>query len=142
MKTKFTPVVKLRQNKLDEIELALNKARAYESTLKSQLERTRMLLASKPFPKSGDFASLQIALSSQALLTKQIDELNQKITQIAKQILNLQNAHKTAYIELEKVKYLENSQIKEILKERAKIASKNLDEIATQRFYALNKVDA
>lgn len=142
MKTKFTPVVKLRQNKLDEIELALNKARAYEITLKSQLERTRMLLASKPFPKSGDFASLQIALSSQALLTKQIDELNQKITQIAKQILNLQNAHKTAYIELEKVKYLENSQIKEILKERAKIASKNLDEIATQRFYALNKVDA
>lgn len=142
MKTKFTPVVKLRQNKLDEIELALNKARAYESTLKSQLERTRMLLASKPFPKSGDFASLQITLSSQALLTKQIDELKQKITQIAKQILNLQNAHKTAYIELEKVKYLENSQIKEILKERAKIASKNLDEIATQRFYALNKVDA
>lgn len=142
MKTKFTPVVKLRQNKLDEIELALNKARAYESTLKSQLERTRMLLASKPFPKSGDFASLQIALSSQALLTKQIDELKQKITQIAKQILNLQNAHKTAYIELEKVKYLENSQIKEILKERAKIASKILDEIATQRFYALNKVDA
>ncbi|KAF0591153.1 MAG: putative flagellar protein FliJ [Candidatus Campylobacter infans] len=142
MKTKFTPVVKLRQNKLDEIELALNKARAYEITLKSQLERTRMLLASKPFPKSGDFASLQIALSSQALLTKQIDELKQKITQIAKQILNLQNAHKTAYIELEKVKYLENSQIKEILKERAKIASKNLDEIATQRFYALNKVDA
>lgn len=142
MKTKFTPVVKLRQNKLDEIELALNKARAYESTLKSQLERTRMLLANKPFPKSGDFASLQIALSSQALLTKQIDELKQKITQIAKQILNLQNAHKTAYIELEKVKYLENSQIKEILKERAKIASKNLDEIATQRFYALNKVDA
>ena len=142
MKTKFTPVVKLRQNKLDEIELALNKARAYESTLKSQLERTRMLLASKPFPKSGDFASLQIALSSQALLTKQIDELKQKITQIAKQILNLQNAHKKAYIELEKVKYLENSQIKEILKERAKIASKNLDEIATQRFYALNKVDA
>lgn len=142
MKTKFTPVVKLRQNKLDEIELALNKARAYESTLKSQLERTRMLLASKPFPKSGDFTSLQIALSSQALLTKQIDELKQKITQIAKQILNLQNAHKTAYIELEKVKYLENSQIKEILKERAKIASKNLDEIATQRFYALNKVDA
>lgn len=142
MKTKFTPVVKLRQNKLDEIELALNKARAYEITLKSQLERTRMLLASKPFPKNGDFASLQIALSSQALLTKQIDELKQKITQIAKQILNLQNAHKTAYIELEKVKYLENSQIKEILKERAKIASKNLDEIATQRFYALNKVDA
>lgn len=142
MKTKFTPVVKLRQNKLDEIELALNKARAYESTLKSQLECTRMLLASKPFPKSGDFASLQIALSSQALLTKQIDELKQKIAQIAKQILNLQNAHKTAYIELEKVKYLENSQIKEILKERAKIASKNLDEIATQRFYALNKVDA
>ena len=142
MKTKFTPVVKLRQNKLDEIELALNKARAYEITLKSQLERTRMLLASKPFPKSGDFASLQIALSSQALLTKQIDELKQKITQIAKQILNLQNAHKTAYIELEKVKYLENSQIKEILNERAKIASKNLDEIATQRFYALNKVDA
>lgn len=142
MKTKFTPVVKLCQNKLDEIELALNKARAYEITLKSQLERTRMLLASKPFPKSGDFASLQIALSSQALLTKQIDELKQKITQIAKQILNLQNAHKTAYIELEKVKYLENSQIKEILKERAKIASKNLDEIATQRFYALNKVDA
>lgn len=142
MKTKFTPVVKLRQNKLDEIELALNKARAYEITLKSQLERTRMLLASKPFPKSGDFTSLQIALSSQALLTKQIDELKQKITQIAKQILNLQNAHKTAYIELEKVKYLENSQIKEILKERAKIASKNLDEIATQRFYALNKVDA
>lgn len=142
MKTKFTTVVKLRQNKLDEIELALNKARAYEITLKSQLERTRMLLASKPFPKSGDFASLQIALSSQALLTKQIDELKQKITQIAKQILNLQNAHKTAYIELEKVKYLENSQIKEILKERAKIASKNLDEIATQRFYALNKVDA
>lgn len=142
MKTKFTPVVKLRQNKLDEIELALNKARAYEITLKSQLERTRMLLASKPFPKSGDFASLQIALSSQALLTKQIDELKQKITQIAKQILNLQNAHKIAYIELEKVKYLENSQIKEILKERAKIASKNLDEIATQRFYALNKVDA
>lgn len=142
MKTKFTPVVKLRQNKLDEIELALNKARAYEITLKSQLERTRILLASKPFPKSGDFASLQIALSSQALLTKQIDELKQKITQIAKQILNLQNAHKTAYIELEKVKYLENSQIKEILKERAKIASKNLDEIATQRFYALNKVDA
>ena len=141
MKTKFTPVVKLRQNKLDEIELALNKARAYEITLKSQLERTRMLLASKPFPKSGDFASLQIALSSQTLLTKQIDELKQKITQIAKQILNLQNAHKTAYIELEKVKYLENSQIKEILKERAKIASKNLDEIATQRFYALNKVD-
>lgn len=142
MKTKFTPVVKLRQNKLNEIELALNKARAYEITLKSQLERTRMLLASKPFPKSGDFASLQIVLSSQALLTKQIDELKQKITQIAKQILNLQNAHKTAYIELEKVKYLENSQIKEILKERAKIASKNLDEIATQRFYALNKVDA
>ncbi len=142
MKTKFTPVVKLRQNKLDEIELALNKARAYEITLKSQLERTRMLLASKPFPKSGDFASLQIALSSHALLTKQIDELKQKIAQIAKQILNLQNAHKTAYIELEKVKYLENSQIKEILKERAKIASKNLDEIATQRFYALNKVDA
>lgn len=142
MKTKFTPVVKLRQNKLDEIELALNKARAYEITLKSQLERTRMLLASKPFPKSGDFASLQIALSSQALLTKQIDELKQKITQIAKQILNLQNAHKTAYIELEKVKYLENNEIKEILKERAKIASKNLDEIATQRFYALNKVDA
>lgn len=142
MKTKFTPVVKFRQNKLDEIELALNNAIANENTLKSRLERAKELLLSEPFPKSGDFSSLQIALSTHALLVSQIDELKQKITENSKEISRLQNEYKSAYIELEKVKYLQNNEIKEILKQRAKTASKELDEIATQRFYALNKVDA
>ena len=142
MKTKFTPVVKFRQNKLGEIELALNNAIANENTLKSRLERARELLSSEPFPKNGDFSSLQIALSTHALLVSQIDELKQKIIETNKKISKLQNEYKSAYIELEKVKYLQNNEIKEILKQRAKIASKELDEIATQRFYALNKVDA
>lgn len=139
MKTKFSPVVKLRQNKLDDIEMHLSAARAHKNMLEMRLERAKMLLANEVFPKSGNSATLQIALSTHALLISELEELKQKIAHVTNQIYQLENAYKTAFVELEKMKYLETEEIKRILKERDKIAAKELDEIATQRFYSLNK---
>ncbi len=136
MNTKFSPVVKVRKQALDKIETSLAAARATREALQTSLELLREKMLNEKFPKSGGAQLIQLALASHNLLVEHKQELTDRLALNAAQIKSLEREYKTAYVELEKMRHLENEEIKKALKKIKSEEAKALDEIATQRFFA------
>lgn len=124
---------------MSDIEIALFNARARKSALEMELESTKSAIASESFPKSGNFADLQIVLSSHALLEEDIVNIKQKIAMSEQQINELQASYALAHSEHEKIKYLHETQIKAMLDKIKRKSQNELDEIATMGYFRKHK---
>lgn len=135
MKTKFSPVLKVKKQNLDKIEANLAKVRANAATLELNLAQIQGEILAREFPSNGTASDIQIALSQYDLLAGEKRRICEEIELNKKAILHFETQYKAAYIEFEKIKYLHDEEIKEFFK-RAKVnEAKTLDEIATQRYF-------
>ena len=130
MNSKFEPVLKIKKQKLDMIENKLAIARHEKNKLTNDLEKTQQDILNNQFPKKGTFATLQVAMSSYNIL-------KEEKAQLSEQISHLENQHKNAYMDMEKMKYLHDLEIRTKIEKLKKQESLALDEIATQRHFFL-----
>ncbi|QCT93929.1 hypothetical protein FE773_01650 [Caminibacter mediatlanticus TB-2] len=130
MKTKFDSVVKIKKQKVDKIERNIQKINSSIKMLKMKIEELRKSFNSLSLPSSGNFATLQqISLQKNTFLSEiksyenQIKILENRKSELIKEL-------KKANIEYEKMKYLQNEEIKKKIKNIRLKESKEMDEIA------------
>lgn len=139
MKTKYSQVLKIKEQKVSDIEIKLFNARANKTSLESALNELKNQMAHEEFPKSGDFAVLQIALSTHSAIKDDIALTKEKIALANTNILSLENAYKLAYTECEKMRYLHNEEARNLLKKIAHKQQSELDELAVMGHFRRNK---
>ena len=134
MKSRFTPLVKLKKNKLDEYERLLASANAHMQLLKSELQNAYDNLT-RIRPKSS--GTVQELLGERKLLEIQREAIVLKKTEIAHEqnrVNELRYHLNNAVTEYEKFKYLESRDIAALMQKQKRSEQKELDESALKSF--------
>lgn len=134
MKSKFTPLVKLKKDKLKECEQDFLQANKNKNSAKKSLDQAYIDLENISSPHDGNIANF---LQSRTLLSAQRDTINHNkewLSFAIKQVNEAQDTLKKSSLEYEKFKYLETSQIQQMIKELKIKESKALDEVALMGF--------
>ena len=139
MKSKYSPVLKIKEQKMSDIEIRLFNARSHKSLREAQLASIKDDLAHEEFPSSGDFGTMQLFSFTHAQRIDESELLKQKIIVANGKIIELENEYKEAYKECEKIKFLHNTEVKNMLKKIEKKNQAELDEIAVMGYFRRNK---
>ncbi len=134
MHTRFTQLVKYKNNEMQQCEQKLFQANNDLLQAKERLQQSYEVLHQLKVPQQGDMESLlqaRLTFSMQRRViqvhTHQVEEKNLSVQQAKK-------ALKASLMEYEKFQYLEAEQIKKIIKKQKMEESKSLDEAALQTF--------
>lgn len=130
MKTRYTPLLKIKKNDLDRCERELEQANANLNKANSSLEEAYTTLQNLQLPQSGkiqDMLSARAYISSQRMI---VDDKKNWVSFANKQVELAAIKLKNSNVEYEKFKYLDLEEVKKVLKQRSIQESKDLDEIA------------
>jgi len=130
MKTKFSQLVKVKKRKVDEIESELLDTQNQKRRVESEIENILQEISELKTPQSGDFAQLNLSYSYLSNLSNQKKFKEEQLHSIIQQIEVIKELYKEANIEYEKIKYLDEQEIKKQLEELKIKENKDMDEIA------------
>ena len=139
MKSRFSPLVKVKKNSMQKSERFLQKATVNLNSASSALELSYNTLKDIAPPSRGSMSQM---LASRTLLSSQRELIkhNQEWVTFAKNQIEQAKAQlKADMIELEKFQYLELEEIKQELKKKAMLEAKDLDEIALMTYMGKNR---
>jgi flagellar export protein FliJ len=139
MKSRFSPLVKVKKNSMQKSERFLQKATVNLNSASSALELSYNTLKEITPPSRGNMSQM---LASRTLLSSQRELIkhNQEWVVFAKNQLEQARVQlKADMIELEKFQYLELQEIKQELKKKAVLEAKNLDEVALMAYTGKNR---
>ncbi|MDL0094987.1 flagellar export protein FliJ [Campylobacter vicugnae] len=139
MSNQFSQIVKVKEEELNRIEMSLAKSKAMFRELTRSMDAINAEINMSQFPKSGSSSKIQSTIEHQKLLRSQKDKIKEKILLTQKEIVHFEFQYKKAYIELEKVRYMEKEEMQKELKNIKKKEAKNLDELGTMRHSFFNK---
>ena len=134
MKTRYTPLVKLKKSTMDKSETLVQKASADLNSASTALSVSYSSLDDIQTPSKGSINDL---LASRSLFASQrnLIDNNKKWVSFAEGQVNIAKEQlKIDMIEYEKFKYLEFEEIKKALKEKKIQEAKDLDEIALMTY--------
>jgi hypothetical protein len=134
MKTRFSDLLKVKKQKLADVEQQLQDVQHRKKRLEEKIVRVDSEVASLKMPQQGDFQTMQLSrrLFNQLLAKK--EELLESLVLRNRQIEGLQILYKEATIEYEKIAYLHQEEIDKIVQKRLYEEAKGLDEIANILF--------
>ena len=130
MKTRYTPLVKLKKNTMDKSERVVQEKLNDLKNAQKALEDAYISLKDISQPSSGSINEL---LASRSLLSSQrglIDHNKEWVEFASSQVDMAKERLKLDMIEYEKFKYLDYEEMKKLIKEIKIQESKELDEIA------------
>jgi flagellar biosynthesis chaperone FliJ len=139
MKTRFTPLVKLKKSTMQKSEQVVQKANADLNSASIALKLSYNSLDDVSAPQSGTMGEM---LASRALLSSQRGIINQNkewVDFANNQVIQAKNQLKLDMIEHEKYKYLELQEIKKEIKKRKLQETKDLDEVALMTYKGKDK---
>ncbi|MFA5234109.1 MAG: flagellar export protein FliJ [Sulfurimonas sp.] len=139
MKTRFSPLVKIKKNSMQNSEQVLQKANSNLNSATMALELSYNSLKDVEPPSSGTMSEM---LASRTLLSAQRELIshNKKwVTFAANQVNQAKQQLKLDMIEHEKFQYLELQEIKQELQKRKLKEAKELDEIALMTYTEKNR---
>ena len=130
MKTKFDSVVKIKKQEVEKIERNIEKINSSISMLKNKITNLTQSLNSLFFPKNGNFSIIQQVNLQKRFLLNEIKNYENQINILENRKNELTKELKKANIEYEKMKYLQNEEIKKQIKQKRLQEAKKIDEIA------------
>ena len=142
MKTKFSELVKLKKQKVSEIERSLADQRFEKQKLVSQIAEILTQIQNFTLPKSGDISTFQMATLQKNYLFKEKEHKENMIKYFDQEIERLNILYKEANIEYEKIKHLHQLEEQKMIDARLREEAKEMDEIAGQLFSLNSKKDA
>jgi hypothetical protein len=134
MKTKFSELLKVKKQKLSEIEQQLAAKRYEKEVVVLQKVQIESEISAFQLPKEGDFSSMKLAIANREYLFKEKEHKENMIKYFEQEIDNLNFLYKEANIEYEKIKHLHEVEVEKMITELLKKESKQMDEIANQLF--------
>lgn len=134
MNTRFSSLLTLKKNKVQQSERLLQRANADLNAASSHLQASYNSLDEVKFPKHGD---VSVFLASRTLFSAARDSINHNkewVEFAKKQVSLAREKLKSDMIEHEKFKYLELEEIKKILLQQKRQEAKDLDEVALMTY--------
>jgi flagellar export protein FliJ len=139
MKTRFSPLVKIKKNSMQNSEQVLQKANSNLNSATMALELSYNSLKDVEPPRSGTMSEM---LASRTLLSSQRELISHNkrwVTFATSQVNEAKKQLKLDMIEHEKFQYLELQEIKQELQKRKLKEAKELDEIALMTYMEKNR---
>jgi flagellar export protein FliJ len=134
MKTRFTPLVKIKKNSMDKCEQDLSRAYQNRQNAEAALEAAYLQLQQTTSLTQGTMHQM---LQERTILDIQRSVIQDKrawLHAASEQVVQFQESLRQSVIEYEKFKYLETKEVEAALKKRAKNEIKSLDESALHSF--------
>lgn len=135
MKSKYSQVLKIKEQKVSDIEIKLFNARASKSSLENSLSELKNRAKNQEFPKSGNWADVQLVMAINESTKGEIEMIKEKIAFTNNQIYQLENAYKEAFKDKEKIKFLHTTEVENTIKKLAHKSQVELDELAVMGFF-------
>ena len=130
MKTKFDSILKIKKNELEKIERDIKKINSSIAMLNKKIEDLNSKLSSFSFPSTGNFSQFNQYKILESTLINEINNLKSQINVLENRKRELFEEYKKINIEYEKMKYLQNEELKKNLKKIKKKEQLNMDELA------------
>ncbi len=134
MKTRFSPIVKLKHSKMQESEIRVQEAINRVQKAKEALLESIQDLEHLDEPSSGSMQEFLVARTLQDAQMRLIEKNRKWVAYEEQQLQAFQEAFKKDMIEYEKFNYLHTQEIQKIKKQQQILEAKQLDEIAVMRF--------
>jgi flagellar biosynthesis chaperone FliJ len=134
MKTRFADLLKVKKQKLDEVERQLLDVQNRKRNLEKKIEQVDCEIKLLELPQSGEFGLMQMSREGFLSLISQKEQLTEKLLLREQQIEGLKILYKEVTIEYEKIAYLEEEEMQKEMRRVKVEESKNLDEIANILF--------
>ena len=141
MKSKYSPVLKVKKQELDKAELDLSKARQRQRENEEALQRANAEYLCINLPQKGDVMLLKQSLEFKQIAKDMKDFAEEKVRLSSQEINHYQHLYKKAHLAFEKIKYLETEEFKEYEEKMQKAEKRMLDEIAVSRYFRERKKD-
>lgn len=135
MKSKFSSVVKVKKQALEKAENNLNLAKNRQRENEANLELAIRQCNAISLPQSGSVRALRENLQMQSVAREVKERAFEKVKLSEQEVNHYQALYKKAYLDFEKIQYLENEELKKMKKELEKLEAKALDEVAVSRFF-------
>lgn len=135
MKSKFSSVLKVKKQALEKAENNLNLAKNRQRENEANLELAIQVANSIHLPQSGSVNSLRENLQMQSVAREVKERAFEKVKLSQQEVNHYQILYKKAYLDFEKIQYLEKEELKKMKKELERLKAKTLDEIAVSRFF-------
>ncbi len=134
MKTRYTPLLKLKKNELDLCEREVQKANQVVLSASSALQEAYALLQTLQLPQKGTIKEMLSANSFIGVQREIVEDKKNWLSFAKHQAEAAVGKLKRLHVEHEKFKYLDFEEIKKMVKLRAIKESKDLDEIALMTY--------
>ncbi len=134
MQTKFSQILKVKKQIVDECERELLDIRNVKKNKLLQIQDLKLQIKNTQKPKNGSFLQLNMVYLNLRILSNQKKEFENDIISLDNQIEGLKELYKVANIEFEKIKYLDSQEIKKIIKLQNMQEKKDMDEISNILF--------
>ncbi len=134
MKTRFSPLIKLKKDAMDTAERNLQQANQTLRLAEQSLDEAYDELNNATIPPVGtmtEFKNSRLLIEGQRQI---IQEKKNWVANASDQVEKAKVVLKKAMVDYEKFKYLEAQQIKEELKKAKRREQRDLDEIAVQTY--------
>lgn len=134
MKTRFSSIVQVKEQKLKDIEAKLSKARGELNKAKEDIAIIKEQIDTFQLPQKGPISFLQMASENLSSLHG-VKKHKESIAQICEnRVQQMQGAYKHAYIDLEKMKHLHHVEVAKEIKRLQDLEQKELDEMSVALF--------
>jgi len=141
MKTKFTPILKVKNLDVEKLENEIAKLNNQKKALNSEIANLKEDLENSSIPKNGTISLLKQNFFQNDIIKQNIELKLQNIQFLEEQIKSTKLLLKKAMLEYEKINHLHQLEEKQMIQKIKKEEAKNLDEIGTLLF-TLNKEDS
>ncbi len=139
MHTRFTQLVKYKNNEMQQCEQKLFQANNELLQAKEKLQRSYKMLHTLDVPQEGEITVFLQSRLSFSMQQRVIRSHLQQVHVKKSSVKQAKDALKASLIEYEKFQYLEAEQIKKIIKKQKMDESKSLDEAALQTFISRSR---
>ena len=130
----YAKISKIRKQKLDKIESEVLQIKQEISNLKKRLDEVYEMIDSLEVPKSGDMSVFGTFVEEKRVLGNQKDSILRALHVKEMELAKKYQEYKKANIEYEKIKYLEELEIKKSIEKAKKLEQKELDDISGMLF--------
>lgn len=134
MKSKFSPILKVKKQILDKIEATLLEIRYKINSTAIKISQVKQEILSTKLPEKGEFHIIKQTFHVQEMLNSNKKSLEQELSLLKQELAKKQELYKEAKMDYEKIKYLTDQELAEFIRAQKKQEQKELDEIATMRY--------
>lgn len=134
MKSKFSYIVRVKKQQLDTIQIKVSAAKFKLDAFELNLKSARQNLNKFCLPKSGNINELNENLKILSIMRDEVSTLSEKVELAKKELMHFTHQYKNANLEYEKMKFLEQDEIRVKLKAIKRKEELLLDEFATIKF--------